>query len=300
MMFARLHKYNPTLEEQLANWARVSKHRKLKARIRKGIPAEFRREVWVYISGSRELRIVHDGIYAQFLSCGRESGFETQIRKDINRTYRQHIAFKDPDSAMQQSLFNVLNTYALYNPDVGYCQGMNSVAALHLMYMEEVDVFWLLHSLTMSEKYRMKGVWERNMPDINLRFFQFEHLVRHFMPKTAKHLDEQHIISCSQYQASQWFITGFLATKIPTRILLRMWDIYLNEGIKALFRFGLAIIMHFQKDILNSEMEDIITTVGTRVSELTESFLEKAMSIRITRQMLKHAEKEFSRHNKRL
>merc|ERR1719499_2865902 len=152
----------------------------------------------------------------------------------------------------------------------------------------------------MSEKYRMKGVWERNMPDINLRFFQFEHLVRHFMPKTAKHLDEQHIISCSQYQASQWFITGFLATKIPTRILLRMWDIYLNEGIKALFRFGLAIIMHFQKDILNSEMEDIITTVATRVDELKEDFIDRAMNIRITRQMLKHAEKEFSRHNKRL
>merc|ERR1719499_410129 len=166
--------------------------------------------------------------------------------------------------------------------------------------MEEDDVFWVLDSLTNDPKYSMQGVWHPSMPLINLRFFQFEHLVRYFLPRVATHLEENDIVSCSQYQASQWFITGFLATKIPTHLLLRMWDIYLNEGLKALFRFGLAIIMHFQKDILNSEMEDIITTVGTRVSELTESFLEKAMSIRITRQMLKHAEKEFSRHNKRL
>jgi hypothetical protein len=200
---------------------------------------------------------------------------------------------------MQQSLFNVLNTYALYNPAVGYCQGMNSVAALMLMYMEEVDVFWLLHSLTESDKYRMKGVWCPTMPDINLRFFQFEHLVRHFMPKVANHLENQDIISCSQYQASQWFITGFLATNIPTNILLRILDSYLNEGIKALFRFGLAIIFHFRDHILASEMEEILTSLQTRVGELTEDFIDRAMNIRITRAMLVHAEKEFEKHNGR-
>jgi len=301
MMFgarSKLH-YNPTLKQQYKNWLRVSKHRKLKARIRKGIPSEFRREVWIYISGSREQRLARQNIYHQYLASCNESSFETQIRKDINRTYRQHVAFKEENSAMQQSLFNVLNTYALYNSSVGYCQGMNSVAAFMLMYMEEVDVFWLLHSLTEGEKYRMKGVWCPTMPDINLRFFQFEHLLRHFMPKVAKHLEEQDIVSCSQYQASQWFITGFLATKIPTKILLRMWDIYLNEGIKASFRFGLAIIMHFQNIILSSEMEEIITTVSQRVNELKEDFIDQAMNIRITRAMLKHAEKEFYRHNRR-
>merc|ERR1719333_2041073 len=122
-----------------------------------------------------------------------------------------------------------------------------------LMYMEEVDAFWGIDSLTNDPKYHMIGVWAPTMPAINLRFFQFEHLVRHFLPKVAKHLEEQDIISCSQYQASQWFITGFLATNIPTKILLRMWDIYLNEGLKALFRFGLAILMHFKEKILENE-----------------------------------------------
>jgi len=297
MCDSRSKSYDQSLDAQYENWVRVAKHRKLKARIRKGIPSEYRREVWVYISGSRELRLINRGIYQQFLAAGGESGFEKQIGKDINRTYRQHVCFKEENSAMQQSLFNVLNTYAVYNSAVGYCQGMNSVAAFMLMYMEEVDVFWLLHSLTESEKYRMKGVWCPTMPDINLRFFQFEHLVRHFMPKVAKHLEEQDIISCSQYQASQWFITGFLATKIPTKILLRMWDIFLNEGIKALFRFGLAIIMHFRDTLLHSEMEEIITTVSNRVSELTDDFIDRAMNIRITRAMLTHAKKEFYRHN---
>eukprot|EP00494_Astrolonche_serrata_P028733 UN29000 len=90
---------------------------------------------------------------------------------------------------------------------------MNSVAALMLMYMQEEDAFWTLHSLNTDLKYSMKGVWHETMPEINLRFYQFEHLVRHFLPKVAAHMENEQIISCSQYQASQWFITGFFMYK---------------------------------------------------------------------------------------
>ena len=42
----------------------------------------------------------------------------------------------------QQALFNVLKAYAVYNPEIGYCQGMGFISALLLMYMaEEVFLF---------------------------------------------------------------------------------------------------------------------------------------------------------------
>merc|ERR1712154_330147 len=128
---------------------------------------------------------------------------------------------------MAESLYSILNCYAVYNPDVGYCQGMSSIAALMLCYMEEEDVFWVVDALNCNDKYCMKGVWHPKMPLINLRFWQFEHLVRHFHPNLAAHFEDEGIFSCSQYQASQWFITGYLATKIPQPIKHHMWDIYL-------------------------------------------------------------------------
>jgi hypothetical protein len=38
----------------------------------------------------------------------------------------------------------VLSAYSVFNPDVGYCQGMNFVAALMLLTASEEDVFWML------------------------------------------------------------------------------------------------------------------------------------------------------------
>uniref|UniRef100_A0A914RTH3 Rab-GAP TBC domain-containing protein n=1 Tax=Parascaris equorum TaxID=6256 RepID=A0A914RTH3_PAREQ len=70
-----------------------------------------------------------------------------QIDLDINRTYRDHLAFRRRYDLKQQSLFNVLAAYAMYNTEVGYCQGMSQIAALFLMYMDEEDAFWCLHAL---------------------------------------------------------------------------------------------------------------------------------------------------------
>lgn len=57
----------------------------------------------------------------------------------------------------QQSLFCVLTAYAVYNTEIGYCQGMSQIAGLFLMYMDEEDAFWCLHSLMVDKRYSMHG-----------------------------------------------------------------------------------------------------------------------------------------------
>ncbi len=52
----------------------------------------------------------------------------------------------------------MLAAYAMYNTEVGYCQGMSQVAALLLMYMDEINAFWSLHSLMVDKKYTMHGI----------------------------------------------------------------------------------------------------------------------------------------------
>lgn len=62
------------------------------------------------------------------------------IQKDIKRTFPTHVMFANEDGYgyfiidfSQTKLRNILNAYAHYNPQVGYCQGMGMLVGIILM-----------------------------------------------------------------------------------------------------------------------------------------------------------------------
>ncbi|XP_047496073.1 TBC1 domain family member 25-like isoform X2 [Penaeus chinensis] len=60
------------------------------------------------------------------------------VRKDVLRTDRHHTYFSGPDdNSNVQSLYNILTTYALNHPSVGYCQGMSDLASPLLVTMRD-------------------------------------------------------------------------------------------------------------------------------------------------------------------
>ena len=73
----------------------------------------------------------------------QESKWSEQIDLDINRSYRNHILFRERFGEGQISLFNILKAYAVYDQEVGYCQGMSDMTAFLLMYIPE-EVFIII------------------------------------------------------------------------------------------------------------------------------------------------------------
>ena len=142
-----------------------------------------------------------------------------QIDLDINRTYRDHLAFRRRYDVKyiptpyifriiinsyfrQQSLFSVLAAYAMYNTEIGYCQGMSQIAALFLMYMDEEDAFWCLHSLMVSRRYTMHasffytlhffyycilGMFVPGFPKLHRFQDHYEKVLIKYLPKLHKH-----------------------------------------------------------------------------------------------------------------
>ena len=49
------------------------------------------------------------------------------------RTFPHHDYFTDGQGIGQENLFNVLKAYSLYDPEVGYCQGLPFVVAILLL-----------------------------------------------------------------------------------------------------------------------------------------------------------------------
>merc|ERR1712087_801866 len=87
------------IDAQIQHWNGVKNHRKLKSRIRKGIPQQLRGTVWQNLSGARERRKIEcarygsKNLYSDLRGRKRFSQkTHDQIWKDINRTYRKHVA----------------------------------------------------------------------------------------------------------------------------------------------------------------------------------------------------------------
>ena len=59
------------------------------------------------------------------------------IDLDLERTDLGNKAFMIDLKTGNNPLYNVLSAYGHFDPEVGYCQGMNIVAAWILKYMQE-------------------------------------------------------------------------------------------------------------------------------------------------------------------
>nr|CAD7570144.1 unnamed protein product [Timema californicum] len=131
-----------------------------------------------------------------------------QIDLDVNRTYRDHIMFRERYGLKQQALFNVLGAYSVYNLDIGYCQGMSQIAALLLMYLNEEDAFWALSVLVADKRYTMHGFFIPGFPKL-LRYQEHhDKIMNRFLPKLKKHLDK-HGVDTGIYTL-KWFFQCFL------------------------------------------------------------------------------------------
>jgi|EP00966_Prymnesium_polylepis_P246839 hypothetical protein len=145
----------------------------VKAALSKGVPHEMRPEVWLTFSGAAARMAKHPHVYAQLCSriataaelraqdaaaaaeaaaasssSGSSSsvspprnpmlGVVEQVEKDLRRTEA------GTEGEKLNALRRVLCAFASFNPDVGYVQGMNFIAAGLLATLSEECSFWML------------------------------------------------------------------------------------------------------------------------------------------------------------
>ena len=104
---------NDNLDDLIQHWNFVKNHRKLKSRVRKGIPQQLRGTIWQNLSGARERKKIECARYGSKnlyhdLKNRKKTKWHDQIWKDINRTYRKHVAYGSTQLATAQS--NAKNT----------------------------------------------------------------------------------------------------------------------------------------------------------------------------------------------
>ena len=216
----------------------------LEYEITKGVPRQIRGIIWQLIANSKSREM--EDIYETLLET--ESPHEPVIRRDLNRTN-----FIPKERC--EELFRVLKVYSIYDPDVGYTQGMAFITTpLLLNCNSEAEAFGLLVSL--MKYYNLRKLYLPGMPGLMLMLYQFDRLLEENTPKLANHLVREGIRS-SMY-ATQWFLTVF-AYKFPLEFVLKIFDILFFEGIESLLKFAVNLMIKNEESLITLKFDQLLS-----------------------------------------
>ncbi|XP_066233309.1 TBC1 domain family member 8 isoform X2 [Saccopteryx leptura] len=222
---------------------RTEKIRKLVAM---GIPESLRGTLWLLFSDAITDLASHPGYYANLVeeSMGKCCLVTEEIERDLHRSLPEHPAFQNETGIA--ALRRVLTAYAHHNPKIGYCQSMNILTSVLLLYAKEEEAFWLL-----------VAVCERMLPDyfnhrvIGAQVDQsvFEELIKEHLPELAEHLKDPSALASISLS---WFLTLFLSI-MPLESAVNIVDCFFYDGIKTIFQLGLAVLDTNAEDLRSSE-----------------------------------------------
>lgn len=283
---------------------------KTKRFVRKGIPPDWRGAAWFYYAGGPAVLAKHPGMYDNLLKqTAKEVDIEA-IERDLHRTFPDNVRFRSSrsptasDEGMQQafeqdensnkasekrmisSLRRVLHAFSIYNPRIGYCQSLNFLAGLLLLFVEtEEHAFWLLNIIT---RVYLPGTHEMSLEGANVDLGVLMSSLREAMPgvwaKIGGELDgtdavwplrwkHRHAPEPTQLPPitlcmTAWFMSCFIGT-LPIESTLRVWDVFFYEGSKTLFRIALAVFKIGESEIkaVGDPMEifQVVQTIPRRL-----------------------------------
>ncbi|RAL17035.1 TBC domain-containing protein [Aspergillus homomorphus CBS 101889] len=208
-----------------------AKWREFRALVLGGIPVALRAKVWSECSGASSMRVpgYYDDLVRGVGGSDPDPSVVSQIDMDINRTLTDNVFFrKGPGVA---KLKEVLLAYSRRNPEVGYCQGMNLIAAsLLLVTPTAEDAFWLLAS--MIEVILPEHYYDHNLLASRADQAVLRRYISEVLPKLSAHLEDLNVEL--EALTFQWFLSVFTDC-LSAEALYRVWDVVLCLNVTSSF-----------------------------------------------------------------
>lgn len=258
-----------------------AKWKEFKTLVLAGIPVAYRAKIWSECSGASSMHIPE--YYTDLLKPQRPKDIEaeeqqsasatddpsiiSQIQMDIHRTMTDNIFFRSPGPGVQK-LHDVLLAYSRRNPSVGYCQGMNLIAASLLLIMPTPEsAFWMLCAVIeniLPQGYFAPSLLASRADSVVLRGY-----VKDVLPALSAHLENLNIDL--EALTFQWFLSLFTDC-LGAEALFRIWDVVFctcsTEGSTFLFQVALALLKLNEGELLKCEAPgDVYWYLGNRVTD---------------------------------
>lgn len=197
------------------------------------------------VAADRDPRPCYAALAAQPCTC------EEAIARDLARTFPDAPRFQVREG--RESLCNVLRAAANFRKDIGYCQGMNFVAATLLLALNrENDAFQAIRALFV--RLSLDDVYAPGLPRIQVLARCFDALVEGYLPRLHERL--QMINISSEYYSAHWWLTLFAYDLPFGDTLLEVWDFVWVDGWKMVHRVGLTLLWLAEERLLAIEDSD--------------------------------------------
>ncbi|XP_074093659.1 TBC1 domain family member 8/9 isoform X2 [Cotesia typhae] len=208
-----------------------------------GIPQTLRGEVWLTFSGAINEMAMNLGLYQSLVnqSLGKSCQANEEIERDLHRSLPEHPAFQS-DTGIS-ALRRVLSAYACRNPQIGYCQAMNIVASVLLIYCSEESAFWQLCNVCES---LLPDYYDRRVVGALVDQGLLEELAAEQLPTLHAKLQELGLI---RVISLSWFLTIFLSV-MPTSSAVNIMDCFFYDGAKVIFQIALMVLEWNQDKLL--------------------------------------------------
>jgi Rab-GTPase-TBC domain len=202
--------------------------------------------------GYLEVEIEED----QYKKCDSEE-FLRIFRKDAERTY---VPKHDPEQhertlTRHEAHINILRTVVAEVKD--YHQGMGYIAAFLGLFLEPVKVSKIMIALHREGKYS-KGYFSATPQ----RFVADAHVVNRILakrrPALHAHFSKNGVLP--EMYATKWFV-GLGLHVLPYSALFDFYELYFEHGNTYLFRFAIAYIEAFEKELLVAKDTAAIMTI---------------------------------------
>jgi hypothetical protein len=200
-----------------------------------------------------------------------------------------------------RSLRRVLQAFSIYNPKIGYCQSLNFIAGLLLLFVEsEEQAFWLLNVVT---RYLLPGTHDDSLEGSQIDLGVLMAVLHDSMPVLWAKLTGEDIMDVPGTRPStarsvkksmmrkpgrqsvggrlppitltmtSWFMSCYIGT-LPIETVLRVWDVFFYEGSKTMFRIALTILKQGEDEIKSvpdpMEMFSVVQSMPRRMLDANE------------------------------
>ena len=222
------------------------------------------------------------------------------IQLDVNRTH-----FNTDKEKKRNIIKNVLISLAYSYPEVSYCQGMNYIASFLLESTnDEEKSFDIFSSILKKTEYSNLALNEFNL--MKKYFYVFERLICIYLPELYTAFKRNNI--STNYFISPWFITLYTHSYNGnnTKILMRIFDLFILDGWLAIIRIGLILLKNYQNDLFSMEFEELLHFLINELKEKYdffddnnyEKFIELYNDMKLPKGLVNNLENEFELNKK--
>jgi TBC1 domain family member 6 len=254
--------------------------------IRKGIPPAWRGGAWFFYAGGDDLLLKHPNLYSDLVRRAETARLNApdreSIERDLHRTFPDNLHFKGQEgeavtptleTPLLSSLRRVLRAFAIHNPRIGYCQSLNFIAGLLLLFLPEEKAFWMLHVVA---KKILPGTHDLSLEGANIDLWVLMLALQDAVPSVWAKVGGEvrlHTLRLPPISlcTTAWFMSLFIGT-LPVESVLRVWDILFYEGSRTLFRIAVAVFRLGENEIRSvgdpMEMFQVVQSIPRRMLDI--------------------------------